>query len=111
MQLNINKEGEENETQQEKETNAETEAKNPIVSREMDYVEECLLKNQKALAQTLDDVQMNHAEQLQQVMKNINSLMAQVNAMAIQQGMMNSRLAMLQGNGRTTPETLPDSLG
>jgi len=72
-----------------------------IEKRPMDYVEKILLQNQKAIAQTVSDMEVRYTKSLAEFMNVNATLNNRVHAMEMQMQSMQVRLAHLQGHGAT----------
>jgi uncharacterized protein YlxW (UPF0749 family) len=99
----INTKGGINEAQQtDKEKNPNTKEKEKINARDMDHIEKTLLQNQKALSQTLSDVQNKYTTTLNGLLQNNSTLSNRIAAIEIQLQGIQIRIANLSGNGPTT---------
>jgi len=75
-----------------------------IADRPMNHIEDALLKNQKALAQTQDQMQNNYTTTLQNLLNNNANLMQRIIAMEMQLQGIQVRLAALNAGKPTVPE-------
>jgi len=101
MLLNL-KVGDTNEAQQTKTIeNTEAYKAGKVEKRPMDYVEKALLQNQKAIAQTISDMENRYTKSLGEFINFNATLNNRVHAMEMQMQSMQVRLAQLQGHGAT----------
>ena len=105
MQLNIKKVEVQDEAQQTNEkTNTETNETGQIElpKRDMNHIEKALLQNQKALSQTLDQIQNRFTKTLNDLLHSNATLSNRIIAVEMQIRGLHVRMAMLQGNGATS---------